>query len=119
VKDSEGNTLESSSRLIDLAHWIEPEALTSWDSLIPTPEELCDCQNDFPFGEEEDDGSYHADEYRFRLMAEGGFVICEPDPQWYLVFRDGIYNGLSEGTTCWVWKNHHGFPSSKRCLDFR
>ncbi|MFA0759687.1 MAG: hypothetical protein NOOUEUKL_002369, partial [Candidatus Fervidibacter sp.] len=71
VKDSEGNTLESSSRLIDLAFWIEPEALTSWDLFIPTPEELCDCEDDFPFGDEQDDGSYFADEWFFCLYMEG------------------------------------------------
>jgi hypothetical protein len=86
VKDSEGNVLESASRLIDIALWIEPQALTSWDTLVPTPEEICDCGIDLRFGEEEDDGSYFADEYRFHLMAEGGFVICETDPQWYWFF---------------------------------
>ena len=76
VKDSEGNTLESSSRLIDLAFWIEPEALTSWDFLIPTPAEICDCQTDFSLGEEEDDGRYLADEWYFSLYMEG-----DGDPQ--------------------------------------
>jgi len=76
VVDSEGNVLESSASLRDLAFWIEPEALAFWDTLIPTPEELCDCQNDFPFGEEEDDGSYLADEWSFSLYMEG-----DGDPQ--------------------------------------
>ncbi|MFA0783350.1 hypothetical protein, partial [Fervidibacter sacchari] len=71
VRDSEGNTLESSSRLIDLAFWIEPEALTSWDLFIPAPEELCDCEDDFSFGDEQDDGSYFADEWFFCLYMEG------------------------------------------------
>jgi len=70
VKDSEGKTLESSYRLIDLAFWIEPEALTLWDFLIPTPEELCDCDEDFPFGDEEDDGRYLVDEWAFTLYME-------------------------------------------------
>jgi hypothetical protein len=50
--------------------------LMTWDTLIPTPAELCDCQNDFPFGEEQDDGSYLADEWYFSLYMEG-----DGDPQ--------------------------------------
>ena len=57
--------------LFDLAFWIEPEALTSWDFLIPTPAEICDCQTDFPLGEEEDDGRYLADEWYLSLYMEG------------------------------------------------
>ncbi|MFA0783802.1 MAG: hypothetical protein YYHSYBAR_002193 [Candidatus Fervidibacter sacchari] len=113
VKDSEGNTLESSSRLIDLAFWIEPEALTSWDLFIPTPEEICDCHPfpfGFPFGEEEDDGSYFADEYRFRLMAEGGFVICEPDPQWYWFFVTVYTTAYQKGQPVGYGRTITAFP---------
>jgi hypothetical protein len=61
---------------MDISEWIEPQVLITWDTLIPTPAELCDCQNDFPFGEEQDDGSYLADEWYFSLYMEG-----DGDPQ--------------------------------------
>jgi hypothetical protein len=61
---------------MDISEWIEPQVLMTWDTLIPTPAELCDCQNDFPFGEEQDDGSYLADEWYFSLYMEG-----DGDPQ--------------------------------------
>ncbi|MEM2696340.1 MAG: hypothetical protein QXU09_05330 [Thermoproteota archaeon] len=89
VKDPQGNVIESSDRLLEISAWIEPQALISWDGLISTPEELCSCipyPYGCPFGEEEDDGSYFADEYRFSLMAEGGTLICATEPDWYWFF---------------------------------
>jgi hypothetical protein len=71
---------------MDISEWIEPQVLMTWDTLIPTPAELCDCQNDFPFGEEQDDGSYLADEYSFSLTAEVGKVIRNPEADWYWFF---------------------------------
>lgn len=71
---------------MDISEWIEPQVLITWDALIPTPAELCDCQNDFPFGEEQDDGSYLADAYSFSLTAEVGKVIRNPEADWYWFF---------------------------------
>jgi hypothetical protein len=76
VIDPQGNPVETAYRLMDISEWIEPQVLMTWDTLIPTPAELCDCQNDFPFGEEQDDGSYLADEWYFSLYMEG-----DGDPQ--------------------------------------
>ena len=73
VIDPQGNPVETAYRLMDISEWIEPQVLITWDTLIPTPAELCDCQNDFSFGEEQDDGSYLADEWYFSLYMEWGW----------------------------------------------
>lgn len=83
VIDPQGNPVETAYHLMDISEWIEPQVLITWDTLIPTPAELCDCQNDFPFGEEQDDGSYLADAYSFSLTAEVGKVIRNPEADWY------------------------------------